>query len=200
MLSFIPVVMSKPPFPSFLISSFFASILCSVAAIRCSRPRALPRQYSSSWPDMGTTPVFVFPFALLVAAAPGAAGLSLPTTDMPLPCRPAKSSSVCTFFGLAFSFSVFFAASAADSSFCGGCDCVWDEDCCEDRESLGRIRGPLAEIDRGGPQQSWKNPKDILKQAGSDHCSWKTFHWEGTNRKQRSLPAQSSRTDFVERN
>src|SRR5258708_26478043 len=86
---------------------------------------------------MGTTPVFVFPFALLVAAAPGAAGVSFPTTDTPLPRSPAKSSSVYTFFGLAFSFSAFFVASTADSSFCGGGDCVCDEDDCEDCEADG---------------------------------------------------------------
>src|SRR5258707_15802929 len=86
---------------------------------------------------MGTTPVFVFTFTLTITAAPGSAGLLFPPTETPLTCRPYKSSSVYSFFGLAFSFSVFFATSAADSSFCGGCDCVWDEDCCEDGEAGG---------------------------------------------------------------
>src|SRR5437879_90920 len=195
MLSFIPVVMSKPPFPSFLISSFFASIRCSVAAIRCSRLRALPRQYSSSWPDMGTTPVFVFPFALLVAAAPGAAGLSFPTTDTPLLRRPAKSSSVYTFFGLALSFSVFFAASAADCSFCGGCDCVCDEVCGEDweAEEASDCAWAIAagQIKAGKIQRNFFSRRSLF------------FMKNLTGRVQiesyARFPARSSRIDFIER-
>src|SRR5260370_179490 len=114
-LAFILVVTSKPRLPSFLISSFFWAICCSVWAIASRIGRALPRQYSS-------------PFGL--SAPPGSLGFARrapvlgasPTTDTPVPFIPGKSSSVKT---LPFAAACFFAlalraASASESCACGG--------------------------------------------------------------------------------
>jgi len=136
---------------------------------------------------MGTTPVFVFPFALLVAAAPGPPAYHSPRRTchcragllnllrcapslvwlFPFPSFSPLPPRILLFAAVAIAFGMRIVAKTGKA---------------------GGLRLPLAESDRRGPQQSWKNPKDILKQAGSDHCSWKTSHWEGTNRKQRSLP------------
>src|SRR6266850_2319708 len=80
---------------------------------------------------MGTTTVVVFRSAFFAPAA-SPASFSSPTMETSLLRIPDKSSSVYTFFGLAFSFSDFFAAPPpASFFFCSGCDCVCEEDCCE---------------------------------------------------------------------
>src|SRR5260370_20876667 len=88
-LAFIPVVTSKPPLPSFLISSFFWAICCSVWAIASRIGRALPRQYSSPF---GLSA----PSGSLVFARPVPSLDASPPTDTPCPFIPAKSSSLPT--------------------------------------------------------------------------------------------------------
>jgi len=58
---------------------------------------------------MGTTPVVVLLLAFLPLTAPPT-GFSSPTMETSLLRIPDKSSSVYTFFGLAFSFSGFFSS------------------------------------------------------------------------------------------
>src|SRR5437016_3415822 len=136
MLSFNPVVTSKPPLPYFLMSSFILAIAWSTAAIWPRISCARPRQYSSlfsrpspSWP---------------VGRARGASfcGAS-PTTDTPGPFIPDKSSSVYTlpFAAAGFLALTLRAASPSESSFSGGwrgaLGCAGDcgragvDDCCE---------------------------------------------------------------------
>src|SRR4029077_9781335 len=126
----IPVVTSKPPFPYFLMSSFILTMASSAAAIWPRISCARPRQYSSLF-----SPPSPFGSVGRARCAPflGAS----PTTDTPGPFIPDKSSSVYTlplaavgFFALALR-----AASASESSFCGGGPGVagwaWADDCCD---------------------------------------------------------------------
>src|SRR5207253_3521897 len=144
MLSFIPVVTSKPPFPYFLMSSFILAMASSAAAIWPRISCARPRQYSSLFSPPS-------PFGSVGRARCVPFLGASPTTDTPEPFIPDKSSSVYTlpFAAVGFFALVLRAASASESSFCGGWPgapgWVWDDggawvddccddDCCEDEE------------------------------------------------------------------
>src|SRR5437762_6977040 len=115
MLSFIPVVTSKPPFPYFLMSSFILAMASSAAAIWPRISCARPRQYSSLF-----SPPSPLGSAVRSRCVPflGAS----PTTHTPGPFIPDKSSSVYTlpFAAVGFFALALRAASASESSFCGG--------------------------------------------------------------------------------